>query len=167
MKNVVIINGPAGVGKTTVGRLLASLSKNGVCIEGDALKKFIVTKQEGAVAGRLGYKNGASLVRNFLEAGYELVVFEYVFQSKEQIDYFLSLLVSASDTRVHVITLWAPLEIVIAREKNRQCRERLGGRVALCYDELKANLASLGRIVMTDKSQPEEIAADIFVSFDQ
>jgi hypothetical protein len=36
---VVVVNGPAGVGKTTVGRLLAARARNGVCIEGDAASR--------------------------------------------------------------------------------------------------------------------------------
>jgi hypothetical protein len=39
-QRVVIVNGPAGVGKTTVGRLLAARAANGVCIHGDAPADF-------------------------------------------------------------------------------------------------------------------------------
>ena len=35
--HVVILNGPAGVGKTTVGRARAALVPNGACIHGDEL----------------------------------------------------------------------------------------------------------------------------------
>jgi len=42
-QRVVILNGPPGVGKTTIGRLLAARAANGACIGGDALAGFIVT----------------------------------------------------------------------------------------------------------------------------
>ena len=57
---LILLNGPAGVGKTTVGRLLAGLVPNGACIHGDSLKDFVVSRVEGAVGGGLGYVNGAA-----------------------------------------------------------------------------------------------------------
>ena len=51
---VVLLNGPAGVGKTTVGIALASLVPNGPCIHGDQLRSFIVTRVDGTVEGGLG-----------------------------------------------------------------------------------------------------------------
>ena len=162
MKNVVILNGPAGVGKTTVGRLLAAKSRNGVCIEGDVFKNFIVTKEESTVEGRLGYKNGVSLIQNFLDAGYQLIVFEYVFPSKDQIDYFLSLLQKDAAVHIHIVTLWAPLEIIVAREADRPNRERLGERVVQCYEELRTNLDSLGEVISTEEKTPEIVADEIF-----
>lgn len=167
MKQIVILNGPAGVGKTTTGRLLAGLSRNGACIEGDALKHFIVTKEEGAVKGRLGYKNGASLARNFLDAGYDLVVFEYIFPSQEQISYFLEVFDKRADEQVHVITLWAPLEVVMTREAHRPNRERLGDRLTACWKELEANLDTLGEVMMTHTLSPEQVAQMIFHSLDR
>jgi predicted ABC-type ATPase len=49
-QRVVINNGPSGVGKTTIGRLLAARVTNGVCIHGDALAGFIVARDLDAVS---------------------------------------------------------------------------------------------------------------------
>ena len=38
------------------------------------------------VAGRLGYNNGASVAANFIEAGYEMVVFE----TRDSVDLFVA-----------------------------------------------------------------------------
>ena len=86
MQRIIILNGPAGVGKTTISKLLANTSENSVCISGDELKNFIINKTT-SVQERLGYKNGATLIDNFVEAGYELIIFEYVFPNQEHIDY--------------------------------------------------------------------------------
>ncbi len=158
MRQVIILNGPAGVGKTSVGKLLAQKSENSVCISGDALKNFIVRKTS-AVTGRLGYKNGASLIRNYLDAGYELVIFEYIFPSKEQIDYFFEVL--KVDVPVFLYTLWAPLAVVKQREAARIERASLGERVTACHQELAANLHDLGPIIDTDQLTLEEVVEKI------
>ncbi len=158
MKQVIILNGPAGVGKTSVGKLLAQESENSVCISGDAFKDFIVRKT-GTVKGRLGYKNGASLIRNYLDAGYELVIFEYVFPSKKQIDYFFEEL--KVDVPVFLYTLWAPLEVVKERESRRIERISLGEQVTKCHEELASNLNDLGEIINTDQLAPKEVVENI------
>jgi MoxR-like ATPase len=48
-RDVVLLNGPAGVGKTTVGRRLAASARNGVCVHGDDLRRFVVTREPDAV----------------------------------------------------------------------------------------------------------------------
>jgi len=158
MQQVIILNGPAGVGKTSVGKLLAQKSENSVCISGDALKDFIVRKTD-TVKGRLGYKNGASLIYNFLNAGYELVIFEYVFPSKKQIEYFLEEL--KVDVPVFLYTLWAPLEVVKEREARRIERASLGEQVIKCHEELASNLNGLGQIIHTDQLAIEDVVENI------
>lgn len=161
MQQVIILNGPAGVGKTTIGKLLAQESENSVCISGDALKDFIIRKTD-TVKGRLGYKNGASLIRNFVDAGYELIIFEYIFPSKKQISYFLKKL--NVDVPVFLYTLWAPLEIVREREAKRIGRASLGEQVTKCHKELALNLHELGQIIHTDHLALEEVVKNIITS---
>ena len=158
MQQVIILNGPAGVGKTSVGKLLAKESENSVCISGDAIKDFIVRKTD-TVKGRLGYKNGASLIRNYLDAGYKLVIFEYVFPSKQQIDYFFEEL--KVDVPVFLYTLWAPLEVVKEREASRVERASLGEQVTKCHQELATNLNDLGHIIHTDQLTLEEVVKTV------
>jgi predicted ABC-type ATPase len=86
-----MVNGPAGVGKTTIGRLLAARAANGVCIHGDALADFIVTRVDGSVRQGLGCVNGATIAANYVRAGYDLVGFEYVFEHPRHVQRFLAL----------------------------------------------------------------------------
>jgi energy-coupling factor transporter ATP-binding protein EcfA2 len=115
---VILLNGPAGVGKTTVGRALASLVPNGSCIHGDCLKSFIVSRVDGVVAGGLGYVNGAFIASTFIEAGYDLVVFEYVFERPSNVDRFLASF--HLPVPVHLFTLWGPY--VLSWSGNRRAR---------------------------------------------
>lgn len=159
---VVILNGPAGVGKTTTARALAETVANGACIHGDELRDFIVAREDGAVSTGLGYRNGASVAQNFVDAGYELVVFEYVFETARGIEEFRQ--AYRSSVPVHFFTLWAPLEIVLEREASwtrRQQRQPLGERVEACYQKMQPNLGTLGSVVPTDELEVSEVVADI------
>jgi chloramphenicol 3-O-phosphotransferase len=157
---VVLINGPAGVGKTTIGRTLASLAQNGIHIEGDLLRGFIVSQIEGAVEGGLGYKNGATLASNFIEAGYELVVFEYVFEKPGHVSRFLSFF--HLEVPVHLFTLWAPFEVVAERERTRPNRKRLESRVVECYRTIERNLDRLGYCIDNTQGTPRQVAEIIY-----
>jgi predicted kinase len=142
---IVLLNGPPGIGKTTVGRRLAATARNGICIHGDDLKRFVVTRDPNAVETGLSYAGGAALAAVFLAAGYELVVFEFVFPSPKQVKRFQRAL--PSDAPVQLLTLWAPLTTVTAREAARSDRESLGTVVRESGRDLFANLGALGAVV--------------------
>jgi thymidylate kinase len=145
MGQVVVLNGPAGVGKTTVGRRLAATAGSGACVHGDDLKQFVVTRRPGAVEHGLSYVAGAAVTNVFLAAGYDLVVFDFVFERRIDVDRLLGRL--RADTAVHLLTLWAPLETVAGRERGRLDRARLGERVATCWQAMALNLPELGVVV--------------------
>jgi chloramphenicol 3-O-phosphotransferase len=142
---VVLLNGPAGVGKTTLGRRLAATARNGVCIHGDDLKRFVVAREAGTVEQGLSYVGGAALADVFLDAGYDLVVVEFIFARREHVERFRRAL--RSDVAVDLVTLWAPLATVAEREVARPNRDRLDGRLAECWHELAAHLGELGAVI--------------------
>lgn len=154
--HIIILNGPAGVGKTTVGRLLAGLVPNGACVHGDMFKEFIVSRIDGQVAGGLAYVNGATVAANFLRAGYRRVVFEFVFEQPKFVARFLDAL--PIQVPIFLYTLWAPLEVVVTRESNRVGRERLGDRVIECHHLMTQSLAELGTIVENVNVSAEQTA---------
>jgi NAD(P)-dependent dehydrogenase (short-subunit alcohol dehydrogenase family) len=157
-QRVVILNGPSGIGKTTIGRLLAGRARNGVCIHGDALAGFIVTREPETVERGLGYVNGATIAANHVRAGYDLVVFEYVFEETGHVQRFLD----AYDARapVHLFTLWAELAVVQARARGADRRRRSSERVTACYEAIEANLGSLG-IAVDNAGDPYAVAAKL------
>ena len=157
---VILLNGPAGVGKTTVGRILADHAPNGACIHGDHLKEFIVTREVCAVATGLAYVNGATVAANFVEAGYDLVVVEFVFEEPRFVRRFLDAF--RLTTPVYLFTLWASLETVTIRERTRPNRDRLGDRVVACYETIARNRDALGIFIDTEETTPEMIADAIF-----
>jgi chloramphenicol 3-O-phosphotransferase len=156
-RRVVLLNGPAGVGKTTVGRRLAATARNGACIHGDDLKRFVVARELGTVEQGLGYVGGAAVADVFLAAGYDLVVFEFVFPRGRHVERFRRAL--RSDVPVHLLTLWAPLATVAERASARARRDPRGGRVAECWNELAAGLGELGAAIDARGPVDEVVAA--------
>jgi chloramphenicol 3-O-phosphotransferase len=157
---IVIINGPAGVGKTTVSRILATYGNSSACIHGDDFPKYIVNRDLNKVATGLGYKNGATIANNFINGGYDLVVYDYIFEDQTHIPKFIGNI--AVDSDLHFFTLWTSKEIIIDREAKRLGRERLGVRVRECYNIMEKSLENLGSIIDTSNKTPEEIAETIW-----
>lgn len=156
---VVIVNGPAGVGKTTTARILAALGRSGACVHGDDLKGFIV-RRDAPVATGLGYRNGATVAGNFIAGGYDLVVFDYVFESPAGIEVFLGAYTASAP--VHLFTLWADLPTVLAREAQRHdTRQPLGDRVRACHAAMERHLDELGEIVDTSHRDARAVAAEV------
>jgi chloramphenicol 3-O-phosphotransferase len=160
-QRVVVLNGPAGVGKTTTARALAGGVDSGACIHGDDLRDFIVTRREGSVRGGLGYRNGATIATNFIDAGYDLVVFEYVFESPGALEQFAT--AYAGGAPVHLYTLWAPLEVIRRRERARAGRRPLGKRLEECYRAIDGHLYELGQVIHTDSRTVDDVVAEIVV----
>jgi len=114
---VVLVNGPAGVGKTTISRRLAASVPNGTCIHGDALRDFVVTRGPDRPAG-LTYLAAAALTDVHLAAGFDRVVVDYIFEQPDHVARLCDAL-TPSTPRPLLVTLWAPLTVVRAREAAR------------------------------------------------
>jgi energy-coupling factor transporter ATP-binding protein EcfA2 len=153
---IVIINGPAGVGKTTLAKALSKYGRNSAVIEGDSIKRFIANRNDGEVRKGLGYLNGANVSSNYVKAGYDLMIFEYIFEEGTHIPKFLKYL--TVDCPVYLFTLWADCTTVESREMMRENRERLGSRVSECWTAMKKNLPGLGLIISTENCRVNEIA---------
>ncbi len=155
---VVLVNGPAGVGKTTISRRLAAAVPDGTCIHGDALRDFIVTRGPGRPAG-LTYLAAAALTGVHLAAGFDRIVIDYIVEQPGHVDRFRDALPPGAPQPV-LVTLWAPLAVVRAREAARPGRDRLGARVDACWSAVEANLDHLGTLV--DATHPvDRVLADI------
>ena len=139
MKNYfIIIRGPAGVGKTTTGNILA---KN--------LKGYYVPFSKIITKNNLGYKRGKWIPeKNFLKANKIIipiiskklskgknVVLESNFYHKSQIK---DLIKKVNYPNTLVFTLKANLKELISRDKRREEKKRIGEkRVRDVYNLVK------------------------------
>ena len=73
------------------------------------------------------------------------MVVDFVFPRAQHIERFQRALVS--NVSVSLFTLWAPLNVITAREAARTDREQLGPRVAECWNELARHRDELGQVV--------------------
>jgi hypothetical protein len=163
---VVVINGPTGVGKTTVMSLLASRVPGSVSITGDAVRRFAPT-DPAVTRALLGegstYLIGGHLVALYLRAGAATVFFDYVFDTAVHIERFTAHL--PPEASYHMVTLWAA-EATLTRR--RAGRARAWPPAHLAHDQyrsMEANLAALGHVFHTDELAPEEICARILAKF--
>jgi hypothetical protein len=160
---VVLINGPAGVGKSSVAPRVAARAANGVCIAGDDLKRFIITRAEPpTVELGLAYVGAAALTDVYLTAGFDRVVVDFVFEHPRQINRFRD--ARGAQASVVPILLWAPLDVVLARHGGRNrpgqseaSAERSWGAIAVQLDHLGVVVDASGTLEQTLASIDKEI----------
>jgi hypothetical protein len=156
LADVVVINGPAGVGKTTISSLLAKSRPGTINISGDALRWFAPSDVRDHLGPGSTYRVGASLTATYLAMGAPRVLFDYVFDAPDKISRFCRSLPDM--TRVYFFTVWAPLEVVVRREATRPGRERLGERTVETYRALERNLHALGDIIENAETAESAVA---------
>lgn len=152
MGTLLVLNGPPGVGKTTVAAIIQRRSPDTVVISGDALRAFAPEDARAALGGGATYRVAGTLAAAYLKLGARRVIFDYVFLRPAHFDYFAEGLAGVTP---RVVTLWAPLEVVLAREEKRIGPPRLGHAVSGSYREMHLNWPRMGHIVETQSLSPE------------
>lgn len=162
MKNLYLIGGPMGVGKTTVCRLLKKELPAAVFLDGDwcwDADPFAVTDETKAMVQR----NIAFMLNSFLGcSAYENVIFCWVMHQQAIIDTLLSAL-DTDGRRVHVISLTASEEQLsrrISADIARGKRDEGSLRRSLGYLPLYARLDSvkIDTTGLTRRQTAEKIA---------
>ena len=164
MPTIIVINGPAGVGKSTICQHLKNVYPEFIHISGDCLRSFAPENAKKLLGPGSTYAAAAALIIAYLDMGAENILFDYIFTSPEQAKTFRNRLPSDDIAQCHFVTLWAPWDTVKMREATRQERERLGSQVKQTYETMQANLAAFGKplgMVINNTDQPETTAAVI------
>ena len=84
---IVLLTGPQGAGKTTVGRLLAASFERGVHVEGDVFRRFVVAGRsdmserpspDALAQLRLRYELAVHATERYAQAGFDVVLEDVV-----------------------------------------------------------------------------------------
>lgn len=143
---VLIINGPAGVGKSTIARRIATRAPNAACIAGDDLKRFVVNRAEPpTVQLGLTYVGAAALTDVFLSARYDLVVIDFVFEHPRHIQRYTQALTTPA--QILPLTLWAPLDVVAHRHQQRDRPGQSHDSAARSWHAIAEHLDELGAVI--------------------
>jgi chloramphenicol 3-O-phosphotransferase len=159
---LLVLNGPPGVGKTSVARVLHGRVDGVVCVHGDDLRAFAPDDAAAHLGPGSTYRAAAVLVREYVAMGARAVVFDYCFLHARHLSHFTDAL--GEGIEVHVVTLWAPLEIARDRDARRaaapgSAREALEEKVDECRRSMEANRAHLGEFHDVRAHSPESLAA--------
>ncbi len=114
MKNIYLIGGTMGVGKTTTCQIIKNKLNNSVFLDGDwcwDMHPFQVTEE----TKQMVLDNICFLLNNFIKcSAYENIVFCWVMHEQTIIDYIVSRL-DTSDCKVHSISLVCSEQALQAR----------------------------------------------------
>ncbi|WP_340016739.1 AAA family ATPase [Paenibacillus sp. FSL K6-1318] len=139
--NLYIISGPAGVGKSTTSKLLVQTLEKSAYISGDAVSHFPVKGRGKPWLDKdthdLNWKNIASIVKNLLDYGYD-VVLDYV-AFPEDVN---GLLTELADYNVRIIyvVLMVDRQTIIRRDRLRAEEYQMKERSVILLDEFENNL---------------------------
>jgi chloramphenicol 3-O-phosphotransferase len=159
MPEVIVINGPPGVGKSSVTTALRGLVPGTVAISGAELRAFAPPDARAHLGGGATYRVAGALASAFMRLGAQRVLFEYEFLRASHLAYFRDAL--SVPAELHVFTLWASLERVAERQNGQP--NAVGNQLepADCYREMAMNLSQLGQVVETERLSAEQVARHI------
>ena len=136
MSKLYIITGPAGVGKSTVSKEIAKVSKKSALIEGDLIYHLVCAGYKSAWEKdnhlKVFWKNCIDMISNFLNNGYD-VVFNYII-NKEKIEELKNIF---KNFEIEFIVLMANKEVIKKRDKERAIDEQMNERVEILLENFK------------------------------
>ena len=109
---VVLLNGPPGVGKSTVSRLLFTRQSGVVWIRGDDVRAFAPADARVHLGPGATHRAAGALAATYVAMGARRVVVDYCFLNRTHVDRLVGALTPG--VPVHVVTLWASLAVVQA-----------------------------------------------------
>ena len=161
MKRLIFVNGPMGVGKSTVCRELQKLLAPCAYLDGDwcwDLVPFTVTEETKELV--LG--NAAHLLRSFLDcSAVETVLFAWVLPKREIIDELLSRIGGGAEFRLFTLTAG---EQTLAARLEADVREgrREAGVIARALSYIPLYAADMGGVrIGTDALAAADVARTI------
>jgi cytidylate kinase len=160
MSYLYIITGPAGVGKSTISKILAEKKEKSALIEGDDIYHlvcggYVKPWLEGNHL-EVFWENCIDLIMNFLNRGYD-VIFNYIC-TPEDTEYIRN---RFQNTEIKLCVLITDEETIMKRDKMRPLDCQMGGRSVLLLNEFKAMDYSKKYFLDTSSLSVEETVDEI------
>ncbi|HOO68305.1 MAG TPA: AAA family ATPase [Bacilli bacterium] len=160
MASLYIITGPAGVGKSTVSKLIAESKKKSALIEGDEIYSFV---KGGYISAWLDgnhlevcWENIIDIIKNFLDKDYD-VVFNYIVRS----DKLEKLKENFSNVKIKFIVLMVDEATIVKRDKERPLDCQMGERSIKLLNEFNNENYDKKYILNTTNLSIEETIKEI------
>ncbi len=157
MNKIYLITGPAGVGKSTVSRLVAEKLEKSALIEGDDIYNLVVGSRvspwkEGNHLP-LFWKNCFDLIKNCLDFGYD-IVFNYIIYNET----LENIKKQFPGTTIKFIVLMVDEETIVKRDKLRPEDCRMGNRSLVLLKEFQKEFKNNKYVLNTSNLSAEETA---------
>jgi len=158
---IVIINGPPGIGKSTIANKLGKKLKKASVIEVDRFKYFTIDKRKTTEGIDLADEQVFAMV-NALRESKRSIILEYVYDSPT---YFQAIVRQCKtiDKQVFAFRLRANIEANIHRDSRRPRDVRLGSKVKLIHERMDKLGDAVGYTVETTGLSVEKTAEKIYL----
>lgn len=160
MNKLYLITGPAGVGKSTISKILAESKAKCALIEGDDVYHFVkggyVSPWKDGNHLEVFWQNCLDIISNFLNSGYD-VVFNYIIK-KDDLEIIRK---RFSNIKIKFILLMADDKTLINRDMER-CEDcQMGERVLVLKNEFLSQNFLEKYILDTTNLSIEEVINEI------
>ncbi|KPB05931.1 AAA family ATPase [Bacillus sp. CHD6a] len=159
-RNVYIISGPCGVGKSTITKGLAHKLEEAVLIEGDLLSAMFVGEAQPLWEEKLSivWQNLSSMTKNFLLNGYDVVI-DYVVE--DELEWFCrELHQTGVEVTLHYYVLRADPEVLAERITKRGDTDMIPRSLELLH-QLENKKENVPHLVDTTNKEPNAIIEEI------
>ncbi len=155
MADLYLITGPAGVGKSTISKMLAGSLEKSVLIEGDDIYHLVVggyvSPWKDGNHLPLFWQNCEGLIENGLKSGYD-VVFNYIISKKD----LQRLCKHFKNFSIKFVALIADEKTIVERDKLRPEDCQMGERVLVLLKSTLAQNFDEKFILDTSKQSKEQ-----------
>ncbi|TSC71160.1 MAG: Uncharacterized protein G01um101449_88 [Parcubacteria group bacterium Gr01-1014_49] len=163
-KFLVIIDGPMGSGKTTIGNLLHSGLKRTAILSTDKIKFFLSDFERGERDNAISAAVLMQMCREYIKHGINIVL-PQGFWKKEYLEPYIKL-AEENNLKLFVYQLEAPKDVLLERLRNRP--KPVLAKTPVPEEKILQNLKTweenrydLGKVFDTSKLSSEEIAQAI------
>jgi adenylate kinase family enzyme len=158
---IIIINGPPGIGKTTIANKLSKKLGKSIVIEVDRIKYFAIDKRKASEAIDIGDQQVFAMV-GALKSSKENIIIDYVYETPKYFDAVVKQF-RTIDRTVFAYRLRCTLSDNLKRDKRRTKEVRFGPKIKEIATRLDDRGDTVGYTVESTGLSVEKTAEKIFL----